>query len=372
MRKTKAFMIAALTAAGVAVCMSAPAFADAKETETITLCLDWTPNTNHTGFYAAVANGYYEMEGLTVEIVQPPEGGAVTMCASGQAQFAIDAQDTTAASYDLDEPLGVTAVAALLQHNTSGIISRSGEGLDHPAGLEGHTYSTWEIPTELSVMETVVTQDGGDWEKVTLIPNDLSDEPAALKANQTDAVWVFYGWSCINSEVEGVDCDFFYFKDINDVFDYYTPTLIANDEFLQKEPDTVKAFLRATQMGYEYAAENPEEAAQILIDGDDTGALAGSEELVKKSQEYISGQYMADEEKWGYIDPERWNTFYAWLYEEGLTEHDLSDSVGFTNDFLPSMQTAGMETEEDAAGTAEAATEAESAAVGTEANRDSV
>ena len=59
------------------------------------------------------------LHGSNVEIVQPPENGALTMCASGQAQFAVDAQDTMAAAIDGDEPLGITAVAGLVQHNNS-------------------------------------------------------------------------------------------------------------------------------------------------------------------------------------------------------------------------------------------------------------
>ena len=72
-----------------------------------------------------------------MEIVQPPENGAALMCAAGQAQFAIEAQDTMAASLALDEPLGITAVAGIIQHNTSGILSRKGDGIDKPAGLTG-------------------------------------------------------------------------------------------------------------------------------------------------------------------------------------------------------------------------------------------
>jgi len=60
-----------------------------KELTKITFCLDWTPNTNHTGLYVAQQLGYYEQAGLDVQIVQPPEDGAALMCASGQAQFAI-------------------------------------------------------------------------------------------------------------------------------------------------------------------------------------------------------------------------------------------------------------------------------------------
>ena len=67
-----------------------------KELKNVTLCLDWTPNTNHTGFYVALQQGYYKDAGLNVKIVQPPENGATEACSAGQAQFAIDAQDTIA------------------------------------------------------------------------------------------------------------------------------------------------------------------------------------------------------------------------------------------------------------------------------------
>ena len=80
--------------------------------------------------------------------------------------------------------------------------------------------------------------------------------------------------------------------------------------------------------------EHPDEAAQILIDSDNTGSLKGSEELVKKSQTYMADQYIADAASWGVIDADRWNAFYKWLYDNKLIEKDLT-GTGFTNDYLP-------------------------------------
>ncbi|MDD6311783.1 MAG: ABC transporter substrate-binding protein [Firmicutes bacterium] len=300
----------------------------------VTFCLDWTPNTNHTGVYVAQANGYYEEAGLDVEIVQPPEDGAAVMCASGEAQFAVGAQDTMAPALDQEEPLGITAVAGILQHNTSGIISRKGDGIESAKGLSGRTYSTWESPTELAMLKDVVEKDGGDFDSIKLIPNTITDEPAALAANQTDAIWVFEGWGVINADVEKVPVDFWRFSDISEELDYYTPIIIANNDFLENDPETAKAFMEATQKGYEFAIENPDEAADILIAGDNTGSLEGSEELVKKSQEWISKEYAADAEKWGVIDENRWNAFYSWLYENDLTDTDLTGK-GFSNNYLP-------------------------------------
>ena len=107
----------------------------------ITLVLDWTPNTNHTGLYVALEKGYFEEEGLNVTIVQPPEDGATAMVASGQAQFGIDFQDYLAPVFSSEDDYNVTAVAALIQHNTSGIISLKEDGIDSFKNLEGKTLS---------------------------------------------------------------------------------------------------------------------------------------------------------------------------------------------------------------------------------------
>ena len=225
-RFQKAGALALLLALCLTACGSGGGDSGEKEGLTeVTLCLDWTPNTNFTGLYAALAQGWFEEAGISLSIVQPLEDGATAICAAGQVEFAVTAQDSVASAFAREDPLAVTAVAALLQHNTSGIISRAGEGMDRPAGLEGHVYSTWNTPTELAMMERVVTADGGDFSQVTLIPNNIVDEAGALRENQTDAIWIFYGWGGISGQQSGLDFDYFYFKDIDPVFDYFTPKI---------------------------------------------------------------------------------------------------------------------------------------------------
>ncbi len=300
----------------------------------ITVSLDWTPNTNHTGLYVALQQGYYKDAGLNVKIVQPPEDDAIAACSSGQVQFAVGYQDLLASAFTSDTPMEVTAVAAILQHNTSCIMSKKGEGMDRPKGLEGKEYLTWQAPIELAMMKNVVEADGGDFSKVTQVPNVPTDEAKDVNENPSHAIWVYYGWGGINAEVNNIDVDTFFFKDLNSTFDYYSPVLVANNDLIKNDPDTVKAFLAATQKGYEYAVENPDEAAQMLIDGDDTGSLKGSEELVKASQKYMADQYISDAPKWGYIDPARWNAFYNWLSEEKIVDKTIPENTGFTNDYL--------------------------------------
>lgn len=301
------------------------------ETEKITFVLDWTPNTNHTGLYVAESLGYFEDQGLEVEIVQPPEGGADALVASGRAQFGVSFQDSMAPGVAGDNALPTTAVAALIQHNTSGIISRKGEGMDTPKGMEGKKYATWDGPIEVAMIQNVVEQDGGDFSKVEMIPSTVTDEVSALESGSVDAIWIFYAWAGVKFELTGAETDYFAFKDINPVFDYYTPVVIANNEFLEEEPETAKKFLTALRDGYEYAIENPEEAADILCEA----APELDPELVLASQEYLKDQYKAEVSQWGYIDPKRWNAFYEWLNENGLTEAEIPENAGFSNDYLP-------------------------------------
>ena len=301
------------------------------ETEKITFVLDWTPNTNHTGLYVAENLGYFEDQGLEVEIVQPPEGGADALVASGRAQFGVSFQDSMAPGVAGDNALPTTAVAALIQHNTSGIISRKGEGMDTPKGMEGKKYATWDGPIEVAMIQNVVEQDGGDFSKVEMIPSTVTDEVSALESGSVDAIWIFYAWAGVKFELTGAETDYFAFKDINPVFDYYTPVVIANNEFLEEEPETAKKFLTALRDGYEYAIENPEEAADILCEA----APELDPELVLASQEYLKDQYKAEVSQWGYIDPKRWNAFYEWLNENGLTEVEIPENAGFSNDYLP-------------------------------------
>ena len=301
--------------------------------QTVTVVLDWTPNTNHTGIYVALANGYFEEAGLDVQVVQPPEDGAVTLVASGKAQFGVSFQDSLAPAFAGDSPMPVTAVAAIIQHNTSGIVSRAGEGMDTPRGLEGKKYATWDLDVEKATIRDVMAADGGNFDLVELIPSTVTDEVSALQSGSVDAIWIFYGWAGVACEVAGLDTDYFEFADIDPVFDYYTPVLIGSNAWLEENPDAARAFLAALSKGYTYAAEHPAEAADILMEA--APELKANSALVYASQEYLAGEYIADAARWGEFDGERWAAFFNWLNENDLMEQKLDPDFGYTNDYLP-------------------------------------
>ena len=320
--------LAACGGSGAAATTEAASDAASGDATKLTFVLDYTPNTNHSGIYVAIAKGYYADENLDVEVVQPPEDGADALVGTGKAQVGMSYQDVMANYLGSDDQLPVTAIAATIQHNTSGIMSRAGEGIDRPRGMEGKRYGTWDQDVEKAMVKSVVETDGGDFSKVQLVPS--GDEVSGLKSNQFDCVWGYEGWGLQNAKLQDLSCDYWSFRSIDSVFDYYTPVVVANNDFLANSPEVAKAFLRATKKGYEFCVENPDEAAQILCDA----APETDAELAKASAEYLADQYTADASSWGIIDPQRWAAFYTWMNDKQLTPVALDVNGGFSMDYL--------------------------------------
>ena len=301
-----------------------------KSARKITFCLDYTPNTNHTGIYVAQAKGYFKDEGLTVKVVQPADGTAEAMIGSGQAQMGVSYQDYIANALSSKNPVAIEAVAAIIQHNTSGIMSRKADGITSAKKMEGHTYATWSMPVEQATIKQVMESDGGDFDKLKMVPYEVDDEVAGLKANMFDCVWVYEGWAVQNAKVQHYDVNYFSFMSMDKVFDFYTPVIAANDDFAKKYPDVVKAFVRAAKRGYEYAIKHPKAAGDILLDA----APELSSDLVQASAKYLAKQYQADAKSWGVIDKSRWDAYFKWLNDKNLVENKLDVNSGWTMDYL--------------------------------------
>ena len=296
--------------------------------EKVTFLLDWTPNTNHTGIYVALEKGFYNEIGIDLEVLNPPEESTTALVAAGKANFGISFQDTMAMAMNENEDFPIMAVAAIIQHNTSGILSLKEKGIDSFKNLEGKTYATWDNALEQATIKQVMENEGENLKKVNLYHSTVTDAVSAIQTN-VDAVWVFEAWDAMNAKVNGLDYNFIKFKDVEPALDFYTPVIVSSEKYLQENEETAKKFLQATKKGYEYAIENPEESAEILH----KYAPEYDVNMLIESQKYLANEYKAEVEKWGYIDANRWNNFYNWAYEKGIITKDLTNK-GFTNNYL--------------------------------------
>jgi ABC-type nitrate/sulfonate/bicarbonate transport system substrate-binding protein len=216
------------------------------------------------------------------------------------------------------------------QHNTSGFAALASRNIDEVQDFEGKTYGGWGSQFEEALLRAVLEKAGADFSRVEIVNVGTSDFMASFRQG-IDFRWIFYGWDGIRAEQEGMELDYLPLVEIDRQLDYYTPTLITRTSMLQEEPEMVRAFLRATARGYRFAANNPDEAANILL----KYAENLDPEFVRESQRYISAYYIADAERWGAMEAERWRSFSDFLFEYGLLNRRLDAEEAFTNAYLP-------------------------------------
>ncbi|MCM3706571.1 MULTISPECIES: ABC transporter substrate-binding protein [Cytobacillus] len=299
-----------------------------QELKEVTVVLDWTPNTNHTGLYAAKEKGYFKEEGLDVEIITPGEAGADQLTASGKADFGVSYQESITEARVQGVPL--VSIAAVIQHNTSGFASPAEKNIKSPKDFEGKTYGGWGAPVEKSVIDSLMKKENADAEKVSIVNIGDADFFTAVKRD-IDFAWIYYGWTGVEAELRGEKINMVYLTDYSEKLDYYTPVLATSEKLIKDDPDTVKAFVNAVAKGYEFAIQQPEKAADILL----KNAPDLNSELVKKSQEWLSPRYQDDAPRWGEQKIEVWENYADWMYENGLLDKELDAGKAFTNDFLP-------------------------------------
>lgn len=309
-------------------CSAAKDTAQKKELKKITVLLDWTPNTNHTGVYVAQKRGYYEEQGLEVEIVQPSEGGAAQLIAAGQAEFGFSYQEEVTIARTMGVP--IKALAAVIQHNTSGFASPVEKGIKSPADFVGKKYGGWGSPAEEAMIKALMNQENADYSKVEIINIGTADFFTSIKKD-VDFAWIFWGWTGIEAEQKGIPLNFIQLRDYSDALDFYTPLLIASDDTVKNDPALVSAFMKATAKGYADCISNPGECAQILLDS----VPELNKDLVLASQEYLAGEYKADAPVWGQMTELRWQKYADWMYAQKLIEKPLDSQQAYTNEFLP-------------------------------------
>ncbi|MUV38839.1 Formylaminopyrimidine-binding protein [Lentibacillus sp. JNUCC-1] len=294
----------------------------------VKFALDWTPNTNHTGIYVAKEKGYFEEQGLDVEILLPGEAGVNQLLAAEKADFGISYQEglTQARS----EGLPVVSITAVLQHNTAGYASPADKDITSPEDFEGKKFGANGSDLEKAMMTALMKNDNADVEEVDYITTGDSDFFVAVERD-VDFSLVYYGWTGIEAELRGVDLNMVYLADYSDKLDFYTPIIATNEEMIASDPETVKAFTHAAVKGYEFAIDNPEEAAEILIDR----VPDLDPELVKHSQEWLSPRYKDDAERFGIQEQDRWQKFADFLLDNDIIDEPVDVEQAFTNEFLP-------------------------------------
>ena len=311
----------------------------------IDLALDWTPNTNHTGFYVAREKGYYAEEGVEVAIRSPADDAYETTpanrVATGEATLAIGPSESVISYHTHPEYPPLTAVAAVCQTDRSAIVTLADDSIDRPAQLDGRRYASYDARFEDDIVRQLIRNDGGDGDVEIVTPPKLGIWDTVLDGD-ADATWVFMPWEGLLAERDGVDLTPFYLDEY-DIPYGYTPVLLARPDTIAGDAERLEGFLTASARGYRFAAENPAEAATILREAA-TGMDADDPDFLERSQRELAEAYLTADGEWGRMRAARWDRFVTWLADRGILTgvdgtpipaEDLPAEELYTNERLP-------------------------------------
>jgi len=312
--------------------------ASAADAKTVNIALDWTPNTNHVGLYVAQAKGYFKDAGLTVNILPYTDTAAGTLVSNHVTDFGIAGvgfYSQRSAGADLK------AVYAVVQTDTGRLVYGGNRpDIKSPKDLDGLTYGGFGSAWENVLIKSLITNDGGkgDFKAVTLGTSAYD----ALANKSVDFTLEILTWEGVEAELHGQKLATFKYSDYG-VPDQYTTMIVSSDDYLKGNADTAKAFLAATEKGYAYAADHPDEAGDLLIAANPD--VLTNPALVKASMKMLAeGHFLrAADGTIGSFSPARTKEIGAYLFKAGMLVDENGavlaaepDYLSYaTNDYLP-------------------------------------
>lgn len=305
-------------------------------TEKVTIALDWTANVNYLGIYAAIANGYFEQQGIEPEILPYAGTPAEALIDAGQTDLAI--------SYPPDviinraQGLQYKAVAGLVAQNTTALAVLASSKYQSPKDLNGTLYGGFGIQSDKALIPAILKADGvadPKFEEVVLntaVIDALAKDRIAYSA-------VFTGIDDVTAELQGVKLRLFPYRDyLGAAGDYPNAVYVASDETIAERGDALKRAMAALAEGYEWSAANPEEAAKILVDQNET-ELSKQVEIVDKTAAATAPLFLDPSGVWGPLQDEDFAGLTQILVDGGVLK-DAPPAPGdlYTDELLPSSR----------------------------------
>lgn len=308
-----------------------------ESSDAIRFAPDWTPNTNHTGLYVAMQEGYFDDAGLDVSILPYNNTSPDTLVDAGNAEFGISTQSQ--ATFARAAGADTVSVIAPLQHRATGIgVKADRSDITRPRDLDGKVYAGFGDPGEVETLQQVIRNDGGTGDFTTVTLGTSAYE--AVYSGQADFTVSYFAWEGLEAERNGTPMRYFQYTDYG-FPDAYSIVINGNQQWMKDHPEEAAKFVKAVQRGYQTAAEDPDRAAQDLIDAN-PGAFT-DEDLVRDSQRMLAADYMLDANGVvGTQNLETWSGYSGFLFDNGLLAGPDGNTLTqkpnwseyFTNEYL--------------------------------------
>ena len=300
---------------------------------TLSIALDWTPNTNHTGFFVAQELGYYTTSGVELHIISPANDKYATTPAKklelGEVDFAVAPFESVISLNTKLARVPAVAIAALLQQDISSIATLAASNIARPKDLDGRTYASYRARYEDAIVRQLIVNDGGAGDFTITYPDKLGIWNTLL-TGAADATWIFDNWEGVEAETQGLALRTFALADYGIPYGY-SPVVMATAEGIAARRAEYTAFLQATKKGFQFAIQNQREATDILrqhVPERDAHLID-----LEKSQAAAAAFY-GNPSEWGTMAASRVEAFLDWLIAHGLETEAVKNVPLFTNSLL--------------------------------------
>lgn len=288
--------------------------------------LDFVPGPVHAGIYRAVTQGYYEQEGIDLEIVEPTStADTLKLIAAGKANFGI------ADGIDLATEIGAgrdaKGILALTQRPLGGLITLEGSGYRSPADLEGATVGVTGVPSDEAVLETLVSESGGDpgsVERITIGFNGIQ----SLASGKIDAFTGYIPADGVQLEVEGFPTTSFALDEYGGPR-YPGLVVFSTEKQIANDPELVQSFVSATIRGYGDVIADPQVGVDALL----AENPAIRRDFAEASLEAYRPLLQGDAETYGGFDAADLKDLSAFMVEAGLASAPTKPDRYATNQF---------------------------------------
>jgi putative hydroxymethylpyrimidine transport system substrate-binding protein len=293
-----------------------------------TLMLDFVPNAVHAGIYRALAAGYYRRAGIDLSVIAPGStSDPLALINAGKIDFAL--ADGIDVAQQIAEGHDAEAIMAVVQAPLGAPIALASERLRSPAGLDGKTVGITGVPSDLAALDTVVRDAGGDPKRLHIVTigfNGVAD----LEAGKIAAFTGYWPDDGVTLKVSGYPVTDFKLNQWGGP-DYPGLVAFTTKRLIRKDPQLVRAFVRATVHGYEDTLHDPDRSLGDLL------KLNPSIErkLAKASLAAYLPIYDAGGVAYGTLVPSKLAALSNWLLRNRLIAHSVSPQRFGTNAFLP-------------------------------------
>ena len=307
--------------------------AESGELRELDVVLDWYPNALHAFLYEAIDKGYYAEEGLKVNIRFPSNtNDALSLVAAGKADIGLYYQhDVIQARANQNVP--VKSIGAVVQGPLNIILSLKEKDITSPSDLVGKTIGYAGTELSEALIRSIMNYVGADYSDVTMIDVGFDLMSSMTTGNVDATIGCLVNHEVPQMEEEGFEVNWFSLDDYG-VPTNYEGVFVANDDAIENDSETLKAFLRASAKGFADMQADPEEALRILLANQNEENFPLSETVERSSinvllpiMETADAQFLSQSDAC-------WQENIDWMLEQGLISSAPSlDDVRVNLDF---------------------------------------